>query len=103
VDDLGGKLEILHVDKEDLEEEESLVAETKQLNSMFADQHPKIKILKSVFTEETLLNYAMEKNLDLLIVVPKKHNWVDLLIKHQHTKNIALHAAVPVMVLKNHH
>jgi nucleotide-binding universal stress UspA family protein len=103
VDDLGGKLEILHVDKEDLEEEETLVAETRQLNSMFADQNPKIRILKSVFTEETLLNYAMEKNLDLLIVVPKKHNWIDLLIKHQHTKNIALHAAVPVMVLKNHH
>lgn len=103
VDDLGGRLEILHVDKDDLEEEEALVTETRQLNTMFAEQNPKIKILKSVFTEETLLNYAAEKNLDLLIVVPKKHNWVDLLIKHQHTKNIALHAAVPVMVLKNHH
>lgn len=102
VDDLGGRLEILHVDKEDMEEEELLVAETNQINTMFAEQQPKIRILKSVFTEETLLNYASEKNLDLLIVVPRKHNWIDVLIKHQHTKNIALHAAVPVMVLKQH-
>lgn len=103
VDDLGGRLEILHVDKDDLEEEQEMAEETKNLNTIFADQHPRIKILKSVFTEEALLNYANEKSLDLLIIVPKKHNWIDALIKHQHTKNIALHAAVPVMVLKNHH
>jgi nucleotide-binding universal stress UspA family protein len=70
---------------------------------MFAEQRPKLKILKSVFTEETLLNYAAEKDLDLLVIVPKKHSWIDTLIKHQHTRNIALHAPVPVMVVKPGH
>ncbi|MES2647145.1 MAG: universal stress protein [Bacteroidota bacterium] len=100
VEDLGSKLVILHVDKNGEEDEDEILAETRQLNNMFVEQHPKIKILKSVFTEETLLNYAAENQLDLLIVVPKKHSWIDSLIKHQHTKNIALHAPVPVMVLK---
>ena len=103
VDDLGGKLEILHVDKEDLEEEAEVLAEAEELNHMFAAQHPKIKILKSLFTEETLLNYAAEKNLDLLMIVPKKHSWIDVLVRHQHTKHIALHASVPVMVIKPTH
>jgi nucleotide-binding universal stress UspA family protein len=103
VNDFGSKLEILHVDKNGVEEEQELVAETNQINTIFAEQHPKVKILKSAFTEETLLNYSVEKGLDLLIIVPKKHSWIDLLINHQHTKNIALHAAIPVMVLKNDH
>jgi nucleotide-binding universal stress UspA family protein len=100
VEDLGGKLVILHVDKNDEEEMDEIMAETKELNTMFQEQHPKIKILKSAFTEETLLNYAAQNQLDLLIVVPKKHSWIDSLIKHQHTKNIALHAPVPLMVIK---
>lgn len=100
VDDFGGKLEILHVDRNDMEEEAEVLAETEQLNTMFAAQHPRIKILKSAFTEETLLNYAAEKKLDLLMIVPKKHSWIDNLVRHQHTKHIALHSPVPVMVIK---
>ena len=100
VEDLGGQLEILHVASNDVEEEAEVLAETEQLNTMFATQHPKIRILKSAFTEETLLNYAAEKQLDLLIIVPKKHTWIDTLVRHQHTKHIALHAPVPVMVIK---
>lgn len=98
VEALGAKLEILHVDNN--EPEEVLAAGSEHISQLFGSTQPAIKVLQSPFVEETLLNYSAEKHLDMLVVVPRKHSWIDLLVKHQHTKNIALHAGVPVLVVK---
>jgi nucleotide-binding universal stress UspA family protein len=100
VTSLGAELEILHIENkaEPLEEVAEVISE---LNNIFTTEKPKIRIIKNVETEETLLDYAKAHSFDLLIVVPRKHNWFELVIKRQHTNNIALHATVPVMLLKN--
>jgi len=100
VERLGAELEILHVENT-AEPAEELFEAKRAFENIFVAEKPKIRILKSIETEETLVDYAAANALDLLIVLPRKHNWFELIVKRQHTNNIALHATVPVMLLKN--
>lgn len=47
--------------------------------------------------EEGLTGFAEKNNLDLLIIVPKKHNIFDKLFHKSHTKKLMLETHVPVM------
>ena len=48
---------------------------------------------------EGLSNYALMHSIEMLIAVPRKHNLVQKLFVGSHTKNLAFHSKVPVMVV----
>lgn len=44
--------------------------------------------------------FVKEKEIDLVIVIPKKHGLFETLFKYNHTKTLAFHGKVPLMAVK---
>jgi nucleotide-binding universal stress UspA family protein len=103
VEDFSAKLEILHADPNYKEYEPAAMEEGLLLDTMFDPQRPTFHFLHSGYTEESILNYANENDVDLLIVVPKEHNFIDSIFRHQHTGLFIRNATIPIMVIHSPH
>jgi nucleotide-binding universal stress UspA family protein len=100
LDTFDAQLEILHSDPDYKEFEPAAMEEGLMLDTMFEVHRPKFQFLHSGYTEESILHYAAENAIDLLIIVPKEHGIIDSIFKHQHTGSFVRNATLPVMVLK---
>lgn len=100
LDSFEAQIEILHADPDYKEFEPAAMEEGLLLETMFEQHRPKFQFLHSGYTEESILHYAAENGLDLLIIVPKEHGIIDSIFKHQHTGAFVRNATLPVMVLK---
>lgn len=79
-----------------------LIAETGWLQEMLGDLKPKYHFLKfsgTADTEQQICEFAEKNNIDLLVVIPKKHNLVGRLFKHSCSKQLVLQAHIPVMAV----
>lgn len=68
--------------------------------------YEKLKPLKTKFhfldnedVDQGILDFAEKKNMDLLIVLPKRKSLINSLLKKSHTRQFVLHSHVPVMAL----
>jgi nucleotide-binding universal stress UspA family protein len=100
LDTFEAQLEILHSDPDYKEFEPAAMEEGLMLDTMFEVHRPKFQFLHSGYTEESILHYASENAIDLLIIVPKEHGLIDSIFKHQHTGSFVRNATLPVMILK---
>lgn len=101
LNDFNANLQILHVDPDYAEFEPEVMEEGLMLETMFSAQKPSFQFLHSGYIEESILTYAAQNNIDILIVLPKNHSFLESIFKHQHTGQFIRQATVPVMVLKN--
>lgn len=76
-----------------------IIAQSTALTHMFADITPAYHFITSNDTDEGIMHFAEENNIDLLIVIPRHHGLVDKLIHRSHTRQMVLHSAVPVLSL----
>jgi nucleotide-binding universal stress UspA family protein len=76
------------------------IAEASWLQAMFADFHPKYDFLKNGKVEEAILDFADRNSLDLLIVIPKKHNLITKIFQYSHSKRLVLHARLPLLAIR---
>jgi nucleotide-binding universal stress UspA family protein len=67
------------------------------LQELLAELNPVYDSLVNADINEGLVEFAETNNIDLLIVVPKKHNLIDTLFHKSHTKHLLLHTHVPLM------
>jgi nucleotide-binding universal stress UspA family protein len=98
VKEFSAELHVLHVNRE---AERIYTPETRKesalLQEMLEELHPVYHFVSNADIDEGLVEFAEKNNLDLLIVVPKKHNLVDKLFHKSHTKQLVLNTHVPVM------
>lgn len=100
VHDFHAELHILNTgSKKEFEPE--LVFESGLLLEMLAALKPNYHFISNKDTDEGIIDFAEKNNIDLLIVLPKRHGLLDKLIYKSHTKQLVLHSHVPVMAL--HH
>lgn len=98
VHDFNAKLHVLNtgtklVSSPDVDFESGLLKE------MLSPLNPNYHFITSEYTDEAIMNFAETHNIDLLIVLPKRHDLLDKLIHKSHTKQLVLHSHVPVMAL----
>lgn len=98
VNDFNASLHILNTGREDVFEPE-VVFQSGLLQEMLASLNPEYHFINNENVEEGILVFAQQNNIDLLIVLPKKHSFIDKLIHKSHTKQLVLHSHVPVMAL----
>lgn len=67
------------------------------LQELLAELNPVYESLVNADINEGLVEFAEKNNIDLLVVVPKKHNLIDKLFHKSHTKHLLLHTHVPLM------
>ncbi|MFL9481384.1 universal stress protein [Chitinophagaceae bacterium LWZ2-11] len=91
------KLFVLHVTNSN--ESNTAAPEGSVLHSLLKEFNPQFKFIDSPNFTETINDYATEIKADLIITIPKKHGLFDAIFKRSHTKMLAFHSHVPLMVV----
>ncbi len=76
-----------------------LVFESGLLAEMLETVKPFYHFVTHEKVDEGINQFAAANNLDLLIVLPKRHSFFEKLVQASHTKQLALHSTIPVLAL----
>jgi nucleotide-binding universal stress UspA family protein len=100
VKELHAEFHVLHVssEKEDSFTPEN-IEEAGWLQEMLEGLEPRYDFIKDSEPEKGIVDFAEKNNLDLLIVIPKKHDLLGSILHHSHSKRLVLHTHVPVMAI----
>jgi len=100
VNDFNAELHVLNTDRSD-ELPPGVVFESELLEELIGDLKPHYHFITDARTDESIMEFAEKNNIDLLIVLPKRHGVIESLLHRSHTRQLVLHSHVPVMAL--HH
>jgi len=100
VNDFHAELHILNTGKQKVFDP-NIVFQSGLLQEMLVTLKPNYHFITHENTDQGIMDFAEENNIDLLVVLPKRHGLFDSLLHKSHTKQMVLHSHVPVMAL--HH
>lgn len=93
----GAELEVLNVGYN----KDSSGNKTKEqediLRLILGELNPKFFFINSPDVEKGIHEFAESNNIDLLIVVPKKHNLLESLFQKSHSKDLVFHSRIPIL------
>jgi len=98
VQDFNANLYVLNSGKQE-QFDGAIISESRLLEQKLAPVKPHYNFIINKNTDDGIMSFAKEHNIDLLIVLPRKHGPLDSLIHKSHTKQLVLHCDVPVMAL----
>lgn len=75
------------------------VFESGLLQEMIGSLNPQYHFITNDDTDEGIIEFVDNNHIDLLIVLPKRHQLIEKLTRRSHTKGLVLHSHVPVMAL----
>jgi nucleotide-binding universal stress UspA family protein len=93
----GAHLHVLHVDT-DAETKEHMQQEA-ILKNLLQDTPADYQTLKHADFKEAVNQYVAQHNIDLIVAIPKKHNFFEGLFHHSHTKTLAFHSNIPLLLI----
>jgi nucleotide-binding universal stress UspA family protein len=76
---------------EELKEERAWLAE------QFSEYNPEFYFITTFDFEETIEQFIQDKNIDIVINVPRNHGFYDSVFKQSATKKLAFHSSIPVL------
>jgi nucleotide-binding universal stress UspA family protein len=95
-----GTLHVLHVTNETGEAySKEKIEESTWLHDILEELKPVYHFINNTGIEAGITEFADKNKLDMLIVIPKKHNLLSSLFKHSHSKKLVLHSHIPVMAI----
>lgn len=68
-------------------------------DEFFPQYNPGYEAIPNADFVESINQAALENKVDFIITIPKKMGWFEGLFKQNHTKQLAFHSHVPIMVL----
>ena len=98
VNDFNAELYVLNTGEKDVFNPE-IVFESDVLEEILKPLKPNYHLINNQNTDENIMDFAEKNHIDLLVVLPKRHNLLNKLIHKSHTKQLVLHSHVPVMAL----
>jgi nucleotide-binding universal stress UspA family protein len=100
LDTFKPELDILNVDSEHyVELTEEYKIEREAMEDKLGSYNPNFSFLRSYDFLDGINNYVETKDIDAIITVPRKHNFVSQLFKTSHTKKLAYHSNVPIFAV----
>ncbi|MEO5647492.1 MAG: universal stress protein [Chitinophagaceae bacterium] len=100
LDLLKAKLHIVNVDEEHyVEEAPEYKRERLVLQKQLGTHNPEFYFLRAFDFIEGINRFVTDRNMDALITIPKKHNFLSNLFKTSHTKKLAYHLHIPIIAL----
>ncbi|MFC4232050.1 universal stress protein [Parasediminibacterium paludis] len=88
---------VLHIN--DGEDDADKDTQMTMLNEVLKDYNPQYFFVNNISFIDGINDFVDSKNVDLLVTIPKKHGWFEMLFKRSHTKLLAFHSHVPLMVV----
>ena len=98
VTDFKAELHVLNTGKK-TDFDPDTVFQSGMLQEMISDLKPAYHFITHFDTDQGILDFAEKNQIDLLLVLPKRHGLLDKLLHKSHTKQLVLHSHVPVMAL----
>lgn len=98
VNDFNAELFILNVCKGG-EFNPDNIFDTGLLSKMLAPLTPNLRYITSTDTDKAIMDFVDSNNIDLLIMLPRRHCLIDRLIHKSHSKQLILHSHPPVMAI----
>jgi hypothetical protein len=69
------------------------------LHNLLHQYNPEYHFVDSDNFMEATNTFVHQHKIDLLITIPKRHNFFETIFKRSHTKMMAFHSNVPLMVV----
>ena len=92
------KLHIVNVNSEiHVALNEELREERAWLADQFSDYDPEFYFITTFDFHETIEQFVQDKNIDIVINVPRNHSFYDSVFKQSATKKLAFHSSIPVL------
>lgn len=93
-------LHIVNVDSEHyIELTEEYKKERAVMISQLGDYNPEFSFLRLFDFLDGVNTFAETKNIDAILTIPKKHNFLSALFQVSHTKKLAYHSHVPIIAV----
>lgn len=94
----GASLHVVHIEKES-EEDKTKLKESSILKLWLEESQPSFEFITHDDIEDAINEFAENSNLDLLIVIPKKHSGLAALFHKSNTKQLIFHSNIPVVCM----
>lgn len=69
------------------------------LKGILKKLNPQFHFITSDNADDAILDAAEKLDPDLLMVLPKRHSFIDKIVHRSHTKQFILHSRIPVLAL----
>jgi nucleotide-binding universal stress UspA family protein len=73
--------------------------ERNKMEGLLAEFNPEFYFMRLYDFHESVEVFTRDKNIDLIIIAPRYHNFFERLFKTQHTKKLIYHSKVPVLAV----
>jgi nucleotide-binding universal stress UspA family protein len=94
----NSSLHIINVDNEHyVSLTEEYLTERAKMQKMFAEFNPEFYFIGMNDFFEAVEQFAKDRNIDLIVIIPKNHSFVNSLFSSHHTKKLAFHSPVPLL------
>lgn len=98
VKDFDAELHILNTGKKEVFDAD-VVFQSGLLQEMTTALKPTFHFIENENTDEGIIEFADRNQIDLLVVLPRRHNLISSIFHKSHTKQLVLHSHVPVMCI----
>ena len=76
---------------------EDYLAERNKMAEMFADFNPEFFFIGTYNFHDTINQFVIDKNIDMVITIPRSHSFIENLFKANNTKKLVFESTVPVL------
>lgn len=99
VNAFNAELHVVNVVREKNSSSANIPEQSFLLHSMISDLNPQYHFVDRNDVDGALTEFAETQEIDLMIVIPKKHSMFEGLFHKSHTKELSIHAHMPVMAI----
>ncbi|MGE5108342.1 MAG: universal stress protein [Sphingobacteriales bacterium] len=78
---------------------ENYEAAEEQIKKMFDEYKPDFYFMHWYNFHEAINQFAIDKNIDLILIIPKYHTLINRVVSGTHTKELVYHSTVPVLAI----
>lgn len=94
-------LHIVNVDSEHyVELTDEYKTERAKLEMMLKDYSPEFYFIRQYDFFDAISQFVEDKNIDVIVIVPKDRSFVSGLFKTSHTKKLAYHSHIPIIAIR---
>ena len=94
----NAKLHIINVDHQHyVSLTEEFLVERGKMQKLFADFNPEFYFIGINDFYEAVEEFVKSRNIDMLVIIPKNHRFINSIFSPSHTKKLAFHSPVPIL------
>lgn len=97
----NAEIHILNIDHHNKNYTANTPAEIEVLNAMFEQIPHSFHYIDHENVQEAINEFIASNEMDMVIMLPKKHSWLESLFRKSNTKEMLYHSQIPVLALKH--